>query len=65
MAEELRTNKPHYHVWLTAKGGRIFYRLAWPFESGQAARQWANRNRPDQECMVRQCDLLKCAPKFE
>ena len=65
MGEELKANRPHYHLWIKAKSGRMFYRLAYPYESRQAARQWGKRNKPDSECMALKCDRLRCAPKFE
>lgn len=57
------TNRPHYHVWLKAATGRIFYRLARGFHTRQAAAQWARRRQPASDRrMVIQCTREKCKP---
>lgn len=57
-----KPNREHYHVWVLARGGRIFYRLRRGFWSGQAASQWARRHYPGREVTVRKCDDPACAP---
>ena len=59
-----KPNKPHFHVWIQHRDGRMIYRLARPFHTRQAARQWARRWRPEAECMVFQCERPECAPKL-
>ena len=59
-----RLNKPHYHPWLMASTGRIFYKCA-AKNSRQAARQWAMRRQPDPEKRdVRPCYDPRCQPKL-
>ena len=61
-----RANKPHYHVWLLARTDKIFYKLAWPFNTRQAARQWAMRREPDGDRrIVIQCFKRHCGPKID
>ena len=59
------TNEPHFHLWVRHASGRMEWRLAWPYRSKQAARQWGQRNRPDQNIRVEECYLRKCAPKLD
>lgn len=64
----MKPNRPHFHVWLTARGGRIRYRLARGFWTKQAAHQWAARrykNEPWRTPKVEQCTEAKCAPKLD
>ena len=57
-------NRPHYHPWLLASTGRIYYRCR-PFFTRQAARQWAMRRRVNpREALVLQCEESECAPKL-
>ena len=60
-------NRPHYHVWLKARTGRIFYRLARGFHTTrQAASQWGKRRQPVAEKrMVLKCTAEKCRPKLD
>lgn len=58
-------NRPHYHVWLEARTGRMIYRLARGFFTRQAARQWALRHRPDRKPIVRPCEDGKCRPRLD
>ena len=63
MAE--RPNRPHYHAWLMAATGRIFYK-ARAFHTRQAATQWAARRQPDPERRtVLRCWQPHCAPRLE
>lgn len=59
-----RTNRPHYHVWIFHRNGRMSYRLARPFFTRQAARAWAMRHRPKDEWMIRASHDPKTAPKL-
>ena len=68
----MKPNRPHFHVWIMAPARRkgapeqMFYRLARPFQSRQAADQWGKRHRPGvPERMIRQCEHAKCAPKLD
>ena len=61
----MATNRPHYHVWILARTGRIFYKLKRSFHTQPAATQWAKRNRPEAKRMVLQCTCEKCKPKLE
>ncbi len=58
-------NRPHFHVWLEARTGRMIYRLARGFHTRQAARQWAKRHRPDRQTMVLQCTKQACRPRLD
>lgn len=63
----MKANRPHFHVWLEARGGRMRYRLARPFHTRQAAAQWAKRRyagEPWRKPMVLNCWEEKCAPKL-
>ena len=42
------TNRPHFHVWLQAKTGRMFYKCR-PFHTRQTAREWAMRRQAETE----------------
>ena len=55
-------NRPHYHAWMLAPTGRIYYFVKRGFHTRQAARQWAQRRKPKDEFMVRQCECEKCRP---
>ena len=64
----MKANRPHYHVWLKARGGRMRYRLARGFHTRQAAHQWSQRNyRGDRERdpKIEQCEDERCAPKLD
>ena len=63
----MATNRPHFHIWQEARTGRIFYRLARPFHTRQAANQYGKRRNPDdpEKFMVRQCNSEKCKPKID
>ena len=62
----MAANRPHFHVWLQAKTGRIFYKLARPYHTRQAARQAGMRRQHDPaRRMVMQCADPKCAPKLD
>ena len=45
-----------YHAWITAnmEPARMMYRLAKPFNSAAAARQWARRRYPAERITVMQ-----------
>ncbi len=60
-------NRPeHFHVWRKAKGDRIFYVLRRPFNTSQAAGQWAKRREPDKaRFMVLRCTEERCAPRLD
>ena len=59
-------NRPHYHVWLKARTGRIFYCLARGFQTRQAASQWGKRRQPDTDKrMTLRCTNEKCRPKLD
>ena len=58
----MKANRPHYHVWLKAKTGRIWYKLARSFNSHQAAVQWGKRNKPESERMSLKCEDVRCRP---
>lgn len=60
-----QANRPHFHIWVKARTGRMFYVLARAFHTRQAARQYANRHRPGVEVMVLQCFERKCAPPLD
>ena len=56
-------NRPHYHVWLRARTGRIYYRLARGFHTRQAASKYAQRRQPEPGWrMVIQCEDERCKP---
>ncbi len=60
-----KANRPHFHIWLQAKGGKIFYKLAKGYHTRQAAGQAGKRRQPDPEKrMVIQCDREECRPKL-
>ena len=59
-----KANRPHYHVWIFHRTGRMSWRLARGFHTKQAANQWAGRNRAGEERMVRACTNPRCAPKL-
>ena len=48
--------EPHNHVWV--RRGRVFVMRPREFVSRQAAHQWASRNHPEADTMVRPCE--KC-----
>lgn len=60
------SNAPwHYHVWVQARGrdgepARMQYRLVRPFNSPQAARQWAKRNYAGRDVVIQQCGDPRC-----
>ena len=58
-------NRPHFHVWIKARSGTIFYKLAKGYHTSQAARQWAKRNYPGQEQLVLKCEEPKCRPPLD
>ena len=58
-------NRPHFHVWIRARTGKMFYQLAKGYHTSQAARQWAKRNYPDQERLVLKCEDPECRPKLD
>lgn len=61
-----RANRPHYHVWLLARGGRIFYKLATPYGARQSAQRAAKKRQRDAERrMIVQCWERKCAPRLD
>ena len=60
-----KANRPHFHAWAKARTGRMIYRLARPFHTKQAARQWAKRHYPDRKTMILQCDGEDCRPKVD
>lgn len=65
MDGECRANRPHYHLWLQAATGRIFYKVSRGFHTRQAARQYGMRRQPDAEKrLVLQCFDPRCAPKL-
>ena len=58
-------NRPHYHVWLRARTGRIFYVLSRGFHTRQAAAKYGARRQPDSEKrMVLACEDERCKPKL-
>ncbi|MCY4111647.1 MAG: hypothetical protein OXF96_06865 [Chloroflexi bacterium] len=60
-----RLNRPHFHAWMMAATGRIFYKTR-PFETRQAASQWAKRREPDPERrMVKACHDSRCQPPMD
>ena len=64
-----RTNRPHFHVWVTPRGtDRMMYRWARPFGSQQAASKYARHPKrgldPDR-FIVRQCWNPKCSPRLD
>ncbi|MDE0205996.1 MAG: hypothetical protein OXP66_08210 [Candidatus Tectomicrobia bacterium] len=61
----MKPNRPHFHVWIRHRDGRMQYRLARGFWSKQAARQWAQRNRPDDQIRVEACENERCAPRLD
>ena len=64
----MKPNRPHFHVWPKARGGRIRYCLARGFHTRQAAHQWAGRrysDEPDRNPKIEQCTEAKCAPKLD
>ena len=59
------TNRPHFHVWLQAKTGRMFYKCR-PFHTRQTAREWAMRRQAESEKrLVLKCELDACRPKLK
>ena len=60
-----KPNRAHYHIWIRHRDGKIQYRLAWPYWSKQAGRQWAKRNRPADQIKVEACEGERCAPKLD
>ena len=60
-----RPNRPHYHVWIRHRDGRMQYRLARGHAHKQGARQWAQRNRPADQIKVEACEGERCAPKLD
>lgn len=62
----MATNRPHYHVWLQAKTGRIFYKVTRGFHTRQAAAQWAKRRQTAPERrIVLKCELDACKPALD
>ena len=64
----MKVNRPHFHIWLKARGGRIYYRLAKGFHTRQAAAQSSKRryrDEPERRPMILQCEEPGCAPKLE
>ena len=66
----MAANRPHYHVWRLARGGRMYYRLRRSFHTRQAARQWfvryVRRWRPESTAFeVKPCDREECRPKLD
>ena len=60
-----RLNQPHYHPWLMATTGRIFYKCK-ARNTRQAAAQWAKRRQPDGERrMVIACHDPRCQPDID
>lgn len=60
----MTANRPHFHVWVRARTGRIFYILKRGFFTSQAARQWSKRNRPDSQTMILKCEDEACRPRL-
>lgn len=59
-------NRPHYHPWLMAATGRIFYRVTRGFFTRQAAHKYAARRQPDPDKrIVLKCWEEKCAPRLD
>lgn len=56
-------NRPHYHVWLRAATGRVFYVVRRGFHTRQAAQKFAARRQPDPQWrLVLQCHDDDCKP---
>ncbi|MCY4121308.1 MAG: hypothetical protein OXG72_10365 [Acidobacteria bacterium] len=59
-------NRPHYHLWLMAATGRIFYRVGRSFHTRQAARQYGMRRQSAPERrIVLQCWNEECRPPLD
>jgi len=61
----MKSNRPHFHVWIQARTGTMFYRLARGFDHAQTAKRWAKRNYPGQPSLVLQCHKRRCAPPLD
>ena len=59
------SNRPHFHVWIDHRSGRMAYRLARPFHTRQAAATWAKRHRPGEKVIVRKCERPECRPRLD
>ena len=60
-----RLNRPHYHPWLMASTGRIFYKCR-AFGTRQSAQRWAARKQPDKEKrIVQACYDPRCQPPID
>ncbi|MCY4121861.1 MAG: hypothetical protein OXG72_13175 [Acidobacteria bacterium] len=61
----MNANRPHYHAWLMASTGRMFYKCR-AFHTRQVASMWAKRRQPDPERrMVIACTLPECRPALD
>ncbi len=61
----VKANRSHFHVWLQAATGRMFYKCR-AFHTRQPAREWAMRRQPDSaKRLVLKCELAACRPKLD
>lgn len=64
----MKPNRPHFHVWVKARSGRAYFRLAKGYWTRQAASQAAKRRyagEPWRKPMVLHCEEERCAPKLD